>query len=62
MKETKTKKGYVLYCYNSNHHYWCTSSLFIRQFEKLIEEDITFLEAVDKYPDVVSESGIEFNI
>ena len=62
MKNTNTNKGYVLYCYKSNQHFWCTSSLFIRSFEKLIEEDITFSEAIDKYPDVAAESGLEFSI
>lgn len=58
----KNKKGYVVYCYKENHHFWCTSSLLIRSFEKLVEENITFLNAIDKYPDVAPEGGLEFSI
>lgn len=58
----KTQKGYVVYCYKEDHHFWCTSTLLIRSFEKLVEENITFLNAIDKYPDVAPEGGLEFSI
>ena len=46
------KKRDVIFCLKSNKHYWDEAGI-IRNFEKVLENNITFEKAKNKYPKIV---------
>ena len=46
------KKRDVIFCSNSNKHYWDEAGI-IRIFEKVLDHNITYEKAKAKYPNIV---------
>jgi len=51
-RQMKQKLRDVIYCSNSNKHYWDEAGI-IRIFEKVLDHNITYEKAKAKYPNIV---------